>query len=92
MRGEGEVRFQGGRDTCIYDYIHDDDDDVDDIDDDDGDIDDDDDDDPPLSKVRTWTSCEMVNYWFCDCLPQQFVNFYATTIKTNLQQAQFSQP
>ena len=62
------MRFQGGRDTCIYDYIHDDDDD--------DDVDDDDDDDPPLSKVRTWTSCEMVNYWFFDCLPQQFVNFY----------------
>ena len=83
MRGEGEGRFQGGRDTCICDYIHyDDDDDVDDDDDDD------DDDDPPLSKVRTWTSCEMVNYWFFDCLPQQVVNFYATTIKTNLQQQQ----
>ena len=40
LRGEGEVRFQGGRDTCIYDYIHDDDDDVDDIDDDDDDDDD----------------------------------------------------
>ena len=76
LRGEGEVRFQGGRDTCIYDYIHDDDDD------------DVADDDPPLSKVRTWTSCEMVNYWFFDCLPQQVVNFYATTIKTNLQQQQ----
>ena len=43
-------------------------------------------DNPPLSKVRTWTSCEMVNYWFFDCLSQQFVNLYATTIKTNLQQ------
>ena len=62
------MRFQGGRDTCIYDYIHYHDDDDDDVDDGD-----DDDDHPPLSKVRTWTSCEMVNYWFFDCLPQQIL-------------------